>query len=143
MIATSLPTIARKWDSLSFTSTLYLCPVLDLLLREVPRPWQAELRLGLQEALVNAAKHGNNLDAAKTVSVRFSVGGNSCWWVIADQGKGCGPDACPTLPVETEEGGRGLYILHQVFDWVDWNQWGRELTLGKRLGRPGHRVLVS
>jgi len=52
----------KKWESLSFTSTLYLRPILDALLESAPALMREELRLGLQEALVNAAKHGNQLD---------------------------------------------------------------------------------
>ena len=73
MITISLRPVGRNWGTISFASTLYLCPILDLLLAEIPTQLQAELRLGLQEALVNAAKHGNNLDPSKTVIVRFSL----------------------------------------------------------------------
>ena len=56
MIAISHRPSGRTWNTVSFASTLYLCPILDLLLAEVPEQLQAEIRLGLQEALVNAAK---------------------------------------------------------------------------------------
>ncbi|NEP62189.1 MAG: hypothetical protein F6K31_35480, partial [Symploca sp. SIO2G7] len=46
-----------KWDRLSFASTLYLCPIVDTLLEHAPSQMHDELRLGLQEALVNAAPH--------------------------------------------------------------------------------------
>ncbi|NJK38868.1 MAG: anti-sigma regulatory factor [Oscillatoriales cyanobacterium RM2_1_1] len=146
MIAVSARPAKRNWITISFASTLYLCPVLDLLLAEVPRQWQAELRLGLQEALVNAAKHGNQLDPGKTVLVRFSILKNQLWWIISDQGIGFKPPHCccsdePTppassrtnLPHTDHECGRGLYILHQVFDRVEWNYRGTELTLCKDL----------
>lgn len=133
----------REWGSLSFVSTLYLRPVLDRLLTKVPRRWQAEVRLGLQEALVNAVKHGNHLDPQKVISVRYRTSGNQYWWVIEDQGGGfdfsrcCDPADCnPTI---TEKGdvvndcGRGLYILHQIFDEVRWDSGGRELHLCKRV----------
>lgn len=77
--------IARNWGTISFASTLYLCPILDILLADVPCRWRAELRLGLQEALVNAAKHGNKLDPSKVVIVSFSVADDHYWWVISDQ----------------------------------------------------------
>jgi anti-sigma regulatory factor (Ser/Thr protein kinase) len=77
VIATSPPVNQQKWDTLSFVSTLYLQPVIDLLLKNVPDPWKAEVRLGLQEALVNAAKHGNQLDRSKFISVKYSVSGSS------------------------------------------------------------------
>ncbi len=85
---------------------------------------------------MNAAKHGNNLDPNKTVWVRFYAYGNQYWWVIADEGNGfavppCHEIAHDTALCEQQECGRGLYILHQVFDQVQWNQNGTELKLCK------------
>ncbi|NJM59838.1 MAG: anti-sigma regulatory factor [Oscillatoriales cyanobacterium RU_3_3] len=151
MIAISpRPVVGRNWITISFASTLYLCPILDLLLAEVPTQWEAELRLGLQEALVNAAKHGNNLDPSKTVGVRFSIVQNQYWWVISDEGSGfkapcscnineeldCGEIHTPDesiLPHVENECGRGLFILYQIFDRVEWNDRGTELRLCKEL----------
>jgi integrase len=73
VITISLRPVGRYWGTISFASTLYLCPILDLLLTDIPAKLQSELRLGLQEALVNAAKHGNNLDPGKLVVVLFSL----------------------------------------------------------------------
>ncbi len=138
MIAISLPAPRRSWETLTFASTLYLCPVLDLLMADVPPEWAMEVRLGLQEALVNAVKHGNKLDPQKTISVQFSVTGGLYSWVITDQGAGFSPrhDCCLSdpealLPPEDWERGRGLCILHQIFDQVHWNRQGTELRLCK------------
>lgn len=137
MIAISSRPVRRHWNTVSFASTLYLLPILDLLLSEIPSQWRAEVRLGLQEALVNAAKHGNNLDPSKTILVRFSITANQYWWVISDQGNGFKPTQCcdssseAQLPYEERECGRGLYILHQIFDQVQWNHQGTELRLCK------------
>jgi len=140
VIAISLRPIGRKWGTVSFASTLHLCPVLDLLMADVPARWRAEVRLGLQEALVNAAKHGNKLDPNKTVLVEFYILENEYWWVISDQGSGFSPNCSCTLERTDEkdvhqvgECGRGLYILHQVFDQVHWNQQGTELRLCKQV----------
>ena len=139
MITISLRPVGRNWGTISFASTLYLCPILDLLLAETPTKMQAELRLGLQEALVNAAKHGNNLDPGKKVIVRFSLIDNQYWWVISDQGGGFSPtsndedDPTEFLPPDESENGRGMCILHQIFDQVEWNKKGTELRLCKQL----------
>jgi serine/threonine-protein kinase RsbW len=109
------------------------------LLAEIPAKLQAELRLGLQEALVNAAKHGNNLDPSKTVVVRFSLIDNQYWWVISDQGQGFSPitsheeDPTDYLPPDESENGRGMCLLHQIFDQVEWNRKGTELRLCKQM----------
>jgi serine/threonine-protein kinase RsbW len=134
------PSVIHRWTTLSFASTLFLHPVIDLLLAEIPDAIQAklELRLGLHEALVNAAKHGNKLDPSKLILVRYSAVEGQFWWVIADQGCGFQPDYpnvaatdCP--PCVEAECGRGLYILQQIFDQVYWNAEGTELSLYKRL----------
>lgn len=137
MITISLRPIGRYWGTISFASTLYLCPILDLLLAEIPAKLQAELRLGLQEALVNAAKHGNNLDPSKKVVVRFSLIDNQYWWVISDQGQGFNhvseeEDPTDYLPSDEAESGRGMCLLHQIFDQVEWNRKGTELRLCKQ-----------
>ncbi|PZV26782.1 MAG: ATP-binding protein [Snowella sp.] len=144
MISISLPPTKRSWSTLSFNSTLYLCPVLDLLLANIPSEIRYEIRLGLQEALVNAAKHGNKLDPSKSVVVSFLVSKSGYSWVISDQGDGFTPKCtcelhanCPTalLPPEESENGRGLCILHQVFDQVQWNANGTQLRLSKQTCR--------
>ena len=141
MISISLPVKKDNWSTVSFASTLYLCPVLDILLEKIPPRWQPEIRLGLQEALVNAAKHGNNLDPSKKVCVRFSVTDDLYSWIITDQGTGFEPSYyCPNapeelLPPEESEQGRGLCLLHQIFDRVYWNHQGTELRLCKRVKR--------
>ena len=149
MIAVSSRPVRRHWNTVSFASTLYLLPILDLLLAELPSQWQAEVRLGLQEALVNAAKHGNNLDPAKTVLVRFSVAANQYWWVISDQGAGfkppqtCELDVEDQLPCNERECGRGMYILHQIFDQVQWNSQGTELRLCKQVKSTSRQPLFT
>ena len=144
MISISLPPTKRSWSTLSFNSTLYLCPVLDLLLAKIPSEFSYEIRLGLQEALVNAAKHGNKLDPSKSVVVSFLVSKSGYSWVISDQGNGFTPKCdcevptdCPTqlLPPDEAESGRGLCILHQVFDQVHWDAKGTQLRLGKQRKR--------
>lgn len=140
MVALSPPPANSKWSILSFVSTLYLCPVIDQLIAEVPKTWHSEVRLGLQEALVNAAKHGNRLDPGKKISVRFARTGGLVWWIIADQGGGfIHPrsrleDPCCDCHDLIEDCGRGLYILYQIFDEVHWHEGGRELHLCKQVG---------
>jgi serine/threonine-protein kinase RsbW len=133
--------------TLSFTSTLYLTPVLDVLLAQVPQCWQAEVRLGLQEALVNAARHGNRMDLDKQISVQYSTTSEHCEWIIADQG--CGflpPDSAAAFLDDSlcceQECGRGLFILNQIFDTVQWNSQGTELRLCKQVRNVAREPIV-
>lgn len=139
MIALSLPPVKRNWTKISFPSTLYLYPVLDLLLHNIPSEFTSEIRLGLQEALVNAAKHGNQLDPQKSVSVQFYCTKEGYFWIISDQGQGFNHQyqylACnhPEVPPEEAESGRGMCLLAQIFDRVHWNPQGTELKLCKHI----------
>ncbi len=148
MIAiSSLRPVERNWGTISFASTLYLCPILDLLVEKIPRKWQPEIRLGLQEALVNAAKHGNNLDPTKTVVVNFSVINDEYWWIISDEGSGFSPpcrqlDCDSGLPLDESESGRGLCLLHQIFDQVHWNSDGTQLRLCKQVNSRSRLPLI-
>jgi len=145
VIVTPVRVVGRKWSNLSFTSTLYLTPVLDLLLDEVPSEWHPEIRLGLQEALVNAVKHGNSLDPCKQITIKFSIVSQMYWWTITDQGRDLRSANCagkdePT-PCHDLECGRGFYILRKIFDRVHWDSDIHCLTLGKKIDRFSKPIL--
>lgn len=142
MVSVMTSSTGVKWDKLSFASTLYLYPIIETLLERAPAQMRDELRLGLQEALVNAAKHGNSLDPSKHVSVQYARVHDTYWWIITDQGSGFEiPHECHDCPddgVDHEsmgDCGRGLFILHQIFDQVHWSSKGNEVRLCKRFNR--------
>lgn len=135
----------RAWKSLSFPSTLYLQPILDVLMQDVPTAHQLNVQLGLQEALVNATRHGNGLDPSKSVSIRYAKTNRELCWIITDEGQGFNTPSgsCENwndpVPCESGECGRGLFILFQVFDQVKWNNNGTQLALYKRYA-PSRRI---
>ena len=139
MLLSPVRPVKSEWDKVSFSSTLFLRPILDSLVSSVPGKWHAEIRLGLQEALVNAAKHGNNLDPQKQVIVRFCFIEGEYWWVISDEGSGFFPpegkrqEVAELLPQSESTSGRGMSILHQIFDRVVWNHQGTEIRLCKKM----------
>lgn len=73
------------------------------------------VRLALEEALVNAIKHGNQLDPEKIVQIGFTVNEEGFSIEIRDEGPGFDmadvPD--PTDPENLERPtGRGLFLMH-------------------------------
>ncbi len=137
------PTSARERSgSLQFASTLYFRSVLEFLLDAVPQRWRAEVRLGLQEALVNAARHGNNLDPSKKITAEYYIQGDKYTWVISDQGDGIGEcfEGDCAIPHPLSEQGRGLFILHQIFDRVVWR--GHSLYLEKYITPQKHPFIL-
>lgn len=139
--------VTRPAYTLSFVSTLYVRPILDLLVLEVPRRWQTEVRLGLQEALVNASMHGNGLDASKRVTVKVFSQAPLYQWTIVDEGSGFNSRCCCQRHLgldiaDTDECGRGVYMLKQIFDRVEWNESGNELQLAKAIHRYSNTPLI-
>lgn len=73
------------------------------------------IKLAVEEALVNAIKHGNQLDPEKKVTIGFTVNEEGFSIEIRDEGPGFNiedvPD--PTDPENLERPtGRGLYLMH-------------------------------
>ncbi|MEB3270263.1 MAG: ATP-binding protein [Synechococcus sp.] len=133
--------MALRWADFITPSTLQLAPLLELLLEPVNGAVrQAELQLGLQEALVNAVRHGNGCDPLKCLRVRQIITPRWLIWQVQDEGPGLPPAArCATLPDPPDaHGGRGLFLIHHCFDDVRWSARGNRLQLAVRrpLSRP-------
>jgi len=136
VIAISVQPSKPEVRTVSFASTLYLRPILNLLLAEVAPVWRQDIRLGLQEALVNAAYHGNCLDPHKRVVVQFSVTLTHYCWTVIDEGCGFVPQSCShDCPEVEHECGRGLFFLREIFDEVEWLPPGNHLRLCKHIRR--------
>lgn len=121
-----------RWADFITPSTLQLAPLVDLLLEPVSCPrLQAELQLGLQEALVNAVRHGNGCDPAKCLRIRRVLTPRWLVWQVQDQGPGLPlQERRAVLPDATDAlGGRGLFLIHHCFDDVRWSARGNRLQL--------------
>jgi serine/threonine-protein kinase RsbW len=127
--------MAARWAEYITPSTLQLAPLLELLLEPIGDSLrQAELQLGLQEALVNAVRHGNGCDPAKCLRVRRIITSRWVVWQIQDEGAGIPSQArLHQLPLEPDSlTGRGLFLIHHCFDDVRWSRRGNRLQLAAR-----------
>lgn len=91
-------------------------------------------RLSLEEALVNAIRHGHRGDTTKRVDVRFHVCSEQLLVEVRDQGPGFDPDGLPDplAPENLERpGGRGVFLIRQYMTWVQYNETGNAITLCK------------
>lgn len=92
------------------------------------------IRLALEEAIVNAIKHGNRMDDAKKVHVRFLVSPERFEIGITDEGPGYDPDSLPDpLSEENLERpcGRGLFLMRHYMTEVTVHPPGNRLTMSK------------
>jgi serine/threonine-protein kinase RsbW len=97
------------------------------------------IKLALEEALVNAIKHGNQLDRTKKVRIAFQVKPDRFDVQIADEGAGFDPNELPdpTAPENLERScGRGVMLMRYYMNHVSFNARGNFVSMTKlRNGR--------
>jgi serine/threonine-protein kinase RsbW len=90
------------------------------------------MRVALEEALINAVKHGHGGDPAKEVRVRYAVSPDEALVAVEDQGPGFDPGRVPDplAPENLEKpSGRGLLLMRHYLTEVRFNGRGNAVTL--------------
>lgn len=122
----------------SFISLMHT--VLDYLIKRVEKNGvvgaeDSHLFIALDEAFVNAVKHGNKFDATKMVKISAEVSAKEARFTVEDEGEGFKLDQVPD-PTDTanlfKTSGRGVLIIHNVMDEVTYNERGNRLTMVKK-----------
>ena len=114
--------------------------VLQYLLGRVSRlgivtPERSNLFIALDEAFVNAVKHGNKQDHTKLVRIAADLSVKEARFTIEDEGEGFDvtdiPD--PRDPANLfKTSGRGVLLIYNIMDEVEYNERGNRLTMVKR-----------
>lgn len=102
--------------------------------REWPEDDLFGVHLALEEALVNAIRHGNQMDERKLVSIDCTVSAEQVAVQIADEGNGFDPNELPdpTLDENLEcPSGRGVMLMRSFMDQVDFNHTGNAVSMRK------------
>ncbi len=92
------------------------------------------IRLAVEEALNNAAKHGNGLDPNKSITVSYEVDEKSVRITITDEGGGFDPHAIPdpTADENLEKPcGRGIMLMKAYMDEVEFGDGGNRVRMVK------------
>ena len=114
--------------------------VLEYLLKRVEKlgvvkSEQSNLFVALDEAFVNAVKHGNKYDAEKLIRITAEVSKEEARFTIEDEGEGFDVHNIPT-PLDPENlfktSGRGVLFIYNIMDEVQYNDRGNRLTMVKR-----------
>ena len=95
------------------------------------------IHLSLEEALVNAIRHGNGYDLGKLVWVVCQLSQERCRIEITDEGEGFDPQAVPD-PTDEDHlnlpSGRGVHLIRNFMSAVRYNESGNSLTMEKVRG---------
>ena len=92
------------------------------------------IKMAVEEALVNAIKHGNQLDPAKSVRVTYRVSPERFEVCITDEGPGFDPNDVPdpTAPENLERPcGRGLLLMRYYMSEVSFQGRGNVISMSK------------
>jgi serine/threonine-protein kinase RsbW len=130
----------RFRDTLCFTSAEDESYILNLVTSSMERRGYDRkevfgVRLALEEALVNAVKHGNHHDPTKCVLATWHVGPNRVIIGIEDEGDGFDPHAVPDpcAPENLERScGRGVFLMRHYMSSVRYNRRGNRVTMCMR-----------
>ena len=78
------------------------------------------IKLALEEALVNAIKHGNRGEASRQVRIEMADEGDRCRIRVWDEGQGFCCDHIQ-VPDCSQKGGRGLCLIKHYMDDVSFD----------------------
>jgi serine/threonine-protein kinase RsbW len=96
---------------------------------------QSNLFVALDEAFVNAVKHGNRNNPEKLLRVTAELSPREAIFTVEDEGDGFDvreiPD--PTDPANLfKSSGRGVLLIYNIMDEVEYSQGGAKLRMVKR-----------
>lgn len=98
------------------------------------------VHLALEEAIVNAIRHGNGSDPEKQVCVACCLAVDRLWLEVIDEGPGFNPQAVPD-PRDPENldipSGRGLLLMRHFMSRVEYHDRGNRVTMEKQRGVGG------
>lgn len=102
------------------------------------------VHLAMEEAFLNAVKHGNKMDPEKTVTINYCVDGEKVDIQMSDEGEGFNPKSVPDPRVGENlfrPEGRGLLLISAYMHVVEYNESGNGLHMQRYkdvpMPRPG------
>jgi serine/threonine-protein kinase RsbW len=110
------------------------------------KPERSNLFVALDEAFVNAVKHGNKNDPTKLVRITAELTPKEASFTVEDEGEGFDireiPDPCdPANLFRTS--GRGVLLIYNIMDEVEYNAQGNRVKMVKRPEAPIDAQLVE
>ena len=129
-----------KLDETIEASVSAIAPIVDRIMKVVTEMKCANgdehaIDLALREALANAVVHGCRQDPRNTVQVSVSCDDSrGILIVVRDCGEGFDPSSVPSPTTGTglhASHGRGIFLINQLMDQVQFTQGGTEIHMRK------------
>jgi serine/threonine-protein kinase RsbW len=110
------------------------------------RPDRSNLFVALDEAFVNAVKHGNKNDLNKLVKITADLSPSEAAFTVEDEGEGFDireiPNPCDPSNL-FRSSGRGVLLIYNIMDEVEYNAQGNRVKMIKRPETPVEAQLVD
>jgi serine/threonine-protein kinase RsbW len=128
------PGVQEQWWAWEMSSSTSEVPRVCASLAEAGYPERDRyaMRLALEEAVLNAVRHGNQSDPSRRVQVEIRLDADRVLAEVEDEGAGFDPRKVPdpTDPANLERpGGRGLLLMRHYATWLRFNERGNRVTL--------------
>jgi len=97
------------------------------------------IRLALDEAFANAWRHGLNQSNDVQFQVSYYISDDGFRLSVMDPGTGFDSESLPDPTVEEnlfKSHGRGVFLIRQMMDEVEFNETGNEISVYKRFATP-------
>src|SRR4030065_500162 len=97
------------------------------------------VHLALEEALINAIKHGNKMNPEKEVKIDYSVSSEKVEISMTDEGKGFNPETVPDPRLGEnlyKNEGRGILLMQSYMDLVEYNKSGNRVHMVRYKEKP-------
>lgn len=92
------------------------------------------VHLALEEAFINAVRHGHKMDATIGVTIGYSVTPDKVEVTVTDEGEGFDPEAVPDPRFGEnlyKPEGRGLFLMRSYMDVIKFNERGNSVFMVK------------
>jgi serine/threonine-protein kinase RsbW len=128
-------------DSDSADDLARVHPWLDGEIRHLPEAMHHPMRVALEEAITNIARHGFAPGAAGEIVISFETSPTAAILVVEDTGRAFDPStpprhAPPAHLTDAEPGGLGLVLLHRYCSDITWRRSGERNHLTLRFALP-------
>jgi len=102
--------------------------------RKIDEYIQFDVRLATEEAIRNAIIHGNHSNKKLPVAVSYTVNKDKIEIEVEDRGEGFDVKNIPdprTKDYIMKEGGRGIFLMQELMDKVEYNKKGNKVKITK------------
>lgn len=135
-----IPFVREKIDFELPSDVSLMNGVLQYLMERVAKlglikPERSNLFVALDEAFVNAVKHGNHNDPRKLVRITAELSSKEARFTVEDEGEGFNVQEIPDPRDPSnlfKTSGRGVLLIYNIMDEVQYNERGNRLTMVKR-----------